>query len=255
MYAEERQQAMAELVARRGRVSVNDLAQEFEVTTETVRRDLSLLENRNLLRRVHGGALPVDSFTVLEQVLSDRDASHIDQKRRIAAAALSLVPVVEATLIIDAGSTTVRLAELLPRDRPLTVFTHSVPVAARLSDLPQVELHLLPGRVRRNTQAAVGVETVEAIAKLRADIAFLGTNGLTLGHGLSTPDTTEAATKEALVASAQRVVVLADSSKIGQERTVRFAQLSDVDVLVTDDGIAPDWVARLEDAGLEVIVA
>ncbi len=255
MYAEERQQAMAELVARRGRVSVNDLAHEFEVTTETVRRDLSLLESRHLLRRVHGGALPVDSFTVLEQVLSDRDASRIDQKRRIAAAGLALLPSVEATLIIDAGSTTVRLAELLPRDSPLTVFTHSVPIAARLCDLPQVELHLLPGRVRRNTQAAVGVETVEALAKIRADLAFVGTNGLTLGHGLSTPDITEAATKEAIVASAQRVVVLADSSKIGEERTVRFASLSDVDVLVTDDGIPPGRVAELEDVGLEVIVA
>lgn len=246
---------MAELVARRGRVSVNELAREFEVTTETVRRDLSLLESRRMVRRVHGGALPVDSFTVLEQLLSDRDVANTEQKHRIAAAAAALLPDAEATLVIDAGSTTVRLAELLPRDRQLTIFTHAVPVAARLADLAQVELHLLPGRVRRNTQAAVGVETVEALARIRADIAFVGTNGITLTHGLSTPDQTEAATKSAIVGCAQRVIVVSDSSKIGQERTIRFASLSDVDVLVTDDGIGDDRRADLEAAGLEVVVA
>jgi DeoR family transcriptional regulator, fructose operon transcriptional repressor len=255
MYAEERQQAMAELVARRGRVSVNELAREFTVTTETVRRDLSLLESRHLLRRVHGGALPVDSFTVLEQLLSDRDASNTDLKRRIAAAGAELLPPAAVTVVVDAGSTTVRLAEALPRDRQLTIFTHSVPVAGRLADLPQVDLHLLPGRVRRNTQAAVGVETVQALGRIRADLAFVGTNGITLGHGLSTPDQTEAATKTAIVACAQRVIVLSDSTKIGQERTIRFAEISDVDVLVTDDGIGEDRRAELEAAGLEVVIA
>lgn len=246
---------MAELVARRGRVSVNELAREFEVTTETVRRDLSLLESRRMVRRVHGGALPVDSFTMLEQLLSDRDAANIEAKHRIATAAVALLPDAEATIVLDAGSTTVRVAELLPRDRQLTVFTHAVPVAARLADVAQVELHLLPGRVRPNTQAAVGVETVDALSRIRADVAFVGTNGLTLAHGLSTPDQTEAATKSAIVRCAQRVIVVADSSKIGQERTIRFASLSDVDVLVTDDGIGDDRRADLEAAGLEVVVA
>jgi DeoR family fructose operon transcriptional repressor len=255
MYAEERQQAMAELVARGGRVSVTELARQFGVTTETVRRDLSALESLHLLRRVHGGALPANSFTVLEQVLSDRDTSHIEQKLRIAQAALAFLPNAEATLLIDAGSTTARLVDSLPRERPFTVITHSVPVAARLAELPQIELHLLPGRVRRNTQAAVGVETVTALSRLRVDVAFLGTNGISVEHGLSTPDHAEAATKAALVASAERVVVLADSSKIGQERTVRFAALSDVDVLVTDGDITREQLGELEDAGLEVVVA
>ncbi|MEZ5097523.1 MAG: DeoR/GlpR family DNA-binding transcription regulator [Nocardioides sp.] len=246
---------MAELVTRRGRVSVNELAEQFQVTTETVRRDLSLLESRRLLRRVHGGALPADSFTVLEQMLSDRDVEHTDEKRVIAAAALAFAPPSGATLIIDAGSTTARLAELLPHDGHFTIFTHAVPVAARLADLPHVELHLLPGRVRRHTHAAVGVETVEALRHIRADLAFIGTNGLTVTHGLSTPDVVEAAVKSAIVASAQRVIVLADSSKIGQERTVRFAELADVDVFVTDSGITPAQTAELEQAGLEVVVA
>jgi DeoR family fructose operon transcriptional repressor len=135
------------------------------------------------------------------------------------------------------------------------VITHAVPVAALLAPLPHVELHLLPGRVRTATQAAVGHTTVEAIRHLRADLAFIGTNGISTRHGLSTPDPEEAATKRALVQSAQRVVVLTDASKVGQERTVRFAELEDLDVLVTDDSIDLADVKAFEAAGLDVIEA
>lgn len=255
MYAEERQQAMAELVTRRGRVSVVELAQTFEVTTETVRRDLSTLESLGLIRRVHGGALPPESVTLLEARLSDRDLANTEAKTNIARAALRFVPSAESTLLIDAGSTTIRMAELLPRDYRLTVFTHAVPVAARLADQPHVELHLLPGRVRRRTLAAVGVETVEALRRIRADVAFVGTNGISAVHGLSTPDHEEAATKSALVAAAQKVVVLCDSSKIGIDRTMQFAKLSDIDVLVTDRQITDEQRAEIESADVEVVIA
>ena len=238
MYAEERQQAIADLVGQRGRVSVVDLAHRFDVTTETVRRDLSALERLNLLRRVHGGAVPAGALTMMEIGLQDRDSANTEQKDRIAGAALDLLPAAGATVLLDAGSTTDRLAGRLPRDLELTIFTHAVPIAARLASYPHVDLHLLPGRVRATTQAAVGTETVEALAGLRVDIAFVGTNGISVGHGLSTPDRDEAATKRAIVASAQQVVVLADASKIGLESTVRFAKLGDVDVLVTDEGIS-----------------
>jgi DeoR family fructose operon transcriptional repressor len=253
MYAAERQQAMAELVTRRGRVSVADLAVEFGVTTETVRRDLDTLEDMRLVRRVHGGALPADSFTVLEAGLSDRGLSHPEEKRRIAEAALAFLPAADAAVILDAGTTTVLLAEMLPKDHRIIAITHAIPVAARLADQPNVELHLLPGLVRANTHAAVGVETVAALARVRAEVAFVGTNGITLEHGLSTPDHTEAATKAAIIGSAQQVVVLADSSKLGQERTVRFADLADIDVLVTDVGADAGQVGALREAGVHVV--
>ena len=105
--------------------------------------------------------------------------------------------------MIDAGSTTARFAAALPRDHRLTVITHAVPVATRLAGLPQIELHLLPGKVRPTTHAAVGAETVAALADLRADVAFLATNGLTVGHGLTTPDSDEAASKRAMIACAR----------------------------------------------------
>jgi DeoR family fructose operon transcriptional repressor len=255
MYAEERQQAMAQLVAARGRLSVAVLAAEYDVTTETVRRDLSTLERMGLVRRVHGGAVPAHSLAVLESGFVERDASNTNQKDDIARAAVDLLPPAGSTVLIDAGSTTSRLASLLPRDHRLTVVTHAVPVAARLAGNTQVELHLLPGRVRTTTQAAVGPETVAALANLRVDAVFLGTNGITADHGLSTPDWDEAATKRAMVASARRSIVLADASKVGTESPHRFAALDEVDVLVTDSALPVADRRALTRAGLEVVVA
>jgi len=246
---------MAQVVRQRGRISVTELAREYDVTTETVRRDLSVLEDRQLVRRVHGGAVPADALTLLEAGLSDRDVEHIEEKQRIAAAALDLLPRADSTVILDAGSTTMRLSKLLPAQLRMTVVTHAVPIAAVLAGKPQLELHLLPGRVRRHTHAAVGPETVEALGQIRADLAFVGTNGLTLEHGLSTPDRTEAAVKRAIVARARRVVLLTDSSKIGVERTISFAAVADIDTLVTDEGIPPADRRAFERAGLEVITA
>jgi DeoR family transcriptional regulator, fructose operon transcriptional repressor len=255
MYAEERHQAIAELVASRGRVAVTELASHFDVTTETVRRDLSQLERLKLLRRVHGGAVSMRSVTMLEAQLSDRDQAQAGEKERIARAAATLLPEGGCTLLLDAGSTTIRLAGQLPPTEQWTVITHAVPIAALLAPLPHVELHLLPGRVRTATQAAVGHSTVDAVRHIRADLAFVGTNGISVRHGLSTPDPEEAATKQAIVASAQRVVALTDATKVGQERTVRFAELEDIDVLVTDSGIEPADLKAFEAAGVEVLTA
>ncbi|HEU4512604.1 MAG TPA: DeoR/GlpR family DNA-binding transcription regulator [Nocardioidaceae bacterium] len=246
---------MAELVSQQGRLSVNELADAYGITTETVRRDLSMLERAGIIRRVHGGAVPAEALTRLETAVGDRDRAHADQKDRIARAALDLLPASGGSVLLDAGTTTSRLASHLPLDLKLTVVTNAVPIAARLAGLSNVDLHLLPGRVRRTTQAAVGEDTVAALGVLRTDVVFLGTNGLDADHGLTTPDYSEAAAKRAMVRAGRRVVVLADSSKIGEDHTVRFADLADVDVLVTDAGVDDVTVKALEDLGVEVVVA
>lgn len=254
MYAEERQQAIAALVAEAGRVSVSDLASRFGVTTETVRRDLSSLERAGLVRRVHGGVVPANALRVLETGVPDRDRSSAEEKDRIAKAALAYVPN-GGTVVLDAGTTTARLAGLLPLDQRLDVITNAVPIAARLAGHPSIGLRVLPGRVRPTTQAAVGDETVAALGRLRTDVAFVGTNGVSAAHGLSTPDHGEAAVKRAIVTGARQVVVLADAAKLGEEHLVRFADLDEIDVLVTDGRAPADQLAALEAAGVEVVVA
>jgi DeoR family fructose operon transcriptional repressor len=255
LYAEERQQSIARLVSQRGRMSVNQLAREYDVTTETVRRDLSTLERMGLVRRVHGGVVPPASVSLIEAGLRERDQVNTDSKERIARAALDQLPPSGGTILLDAGTTTSRLASLLPSDHELTVVTHGVPIAARLAGHLQIDLHLLPGRVRRTTQAAVGAETVDALSHLRVDVAFLGTNGITAEHGFTTPDSEEASVKRALIACARHVVVLADASKFGVETAVRFAAPGEVDVVVTDSDVSPADRRALTKAGLEVVVA
>ena len=121
MYAEERQQAMAQLVSERGRLSVAVIADQFDVTTETVRRDLSALERMGLVRRVHGGAVPASVLAVIESGIGERDLANTDAKDRIAQAAVEHLPAAGGTALFDAGSTTSRLASMLPRDLRLTV--------------------------------------------------------------------------------------------------------------------------------------
>ncbi|HWJ66331.1 MAG TPA: DeoR/GlpR family DNA-binding transcription regulator [Nocardioides sp.] len=255
MYAEERQQAIVSQVGAQGRLSVAEIAELFDVTTETVRRDLTTLEAMGLLRRVHGGAVPASVLTTLEPGLGERDSANTEAKARIAKAALDQLPPPGASILIDAGSTTARFAELLPASHRLVVFTHSVSIAARLAGNAGIELHLLPGRVRAHTHAAVGAATVAAVGALRVDAAYLGANGLSVAHGLSTPDSEEAATKRAFVLAAARVVGLVDSTKVGVDTAVRFASLDEVDVVVTDRGLRPADRKALAAAGPEVVSA
>ncbi|MBF6166490.1 DeoR/GlpR transcriptional regulator [Streptomyces gardneri] len=255
MYAEERQQAIATLVGQRGRVSVTELSDQYGVTTETVRRDLAVLDRMGLVRRVHGGAVPAAALTAIELGTGEREHSRAAEKDRIAKAALEFLPPTGGSVLFDAGTTTARIAALLPTDRELVAVTNSVPIAARLSGHAAVRLHLLGGRVRGVTQAAVGPETQRMLAELRVDVCFLGTNALTTSHGLSTPDIDEAAVKRAMVASAHRVVVVADSTKVGREDLVRFAEVEDVDALVTDTGVPDSVRSELSASGLEVVTA
>lgn len=255
VYAEERQQAMAQLVADHGRLSVSGLAEHYDIAAETVRRDLSVLERRGLVRRVHGGAVAANGRTVIEPGVMACGSANAAEKERIARAAVGLLPPAGSTLLIDAGSTTWRLARMLPRDRPLVVFTHSVPIAALLTPHPRLELHLLPGCVHPARTVAVGAGTIAALEQLRVDSAFVGTHALSLGDGLSTPDHDEAATKRAIVRSARQVIVLCDASKLRQESTVRFANVGEVDVLVTDARIGGAEREGLAEAGVDVVIA
>ncbi|ATL28424.1 DeoR/GlpR family DNA-binding transcription regulator [Streptomyces formicae] len=253
MYAPERQQEILRLARDGGRVDVLSLAETFQVTAETIRRDLKALDRAGLLRRVHGGAIPAGRLD-FEPDLAEREGTAADEKDRIARAALAELPA-EGSVILDAGSTVARVAAALPLESTLTVVTHGLPTAARLADHPGIQLHLIGGRVRQRTRAAVDAWALRAYGEIRADVLFLAANGFSAGGGLTTPDLAEAAVKRAAVAAARRVVLLADSAKHGQEHFARFGDLADVDLLITDTGLDPDDAAAIEAAGTEVVRA
>ncbi|MEW2050630.1 DeoR/GlpR family DNA-binding transcription regulator [Streptomyces sp. NPDC005476] len=253
MYAPERQQEILRLARDGGRVDVLSLAEEFQVTAETIRRDLKTLDRAGLVRRVHGGAIPAGRLD-FEPDFAEREGTSTDEKDRIAKAALAELPA-EGTVILDAGTTVARLAAALPLEAELTVVTHSLPIAACLADHPGMQLHLVGGRVRHRTRAAVDAWALRAYGEIRADVLFIAANGFSAEHGLTTPDLAEAAVKRAAVGAARRVVLLADSAKHGQEHFARFGDLSDVDLLITDSGLSPEDAAAIERGGTEVVRA
>lgn len=251
MYAPERQQAILGHARSVGRVDVNMLAESYDVTPETIRRDLNELERRGLVRRVHGGAIPADRLG-LELPVAQRIEQHPEEKGRIAKAALDQLPD-GGSIIIDAGTTTARFAEMLPADRSFTVVTHALPIAALLAERPNVTLLLVGGQVRPGTLAAVGSWAQTGYQGVLADVAFAGTNGISTARGLTTPDLAEAAVKAALIASARRTVVLADHSKVGRDEFAHVADLSRVDTLITDSEVDADMAQEFHDAGVEVL--
>ncbi|WP_308492207.1 DeoR/GlpR family DNA-binding transcription regulator [Microbacterium terrisoli] len=261
MYAAERQELIEQLLSDDGRVSVQDLSDRFGVTTETVRRDLDALERAGALRRVHGGAVAHANHSTIEPTVTERSHRRTQAKAAIASRALeALGNGFRGSVFFDAGTTTAAVAELLPARLAATggtaeVVTHSLSLAPGLAAADRVALTVVGGRVRGVTAAAVGAGTVRTIGGLRPDIVFVGTNGISAAFGLSTPDSEEAAVKEALVRAARRVVLVADAGKFGAESLVRFAGLDDIDVLVTDVAPTGTLAAALADAGTEVWVA
>ena len=249
MRIEDRHRQIVEQVRGAGRVLVTELAEHFDVTPETIRRDLTALDRSGALRKVHGGAIPAPALP--ETGVTQREQVNPTAKQAIARAALArLVPKPGTTLLIDAGTTTGSLARLLPGDTDLTVITNSVLTAACLAGAGRTRVRILGGQLRGLTQAAVGPEAVEALST-----AVLGANGLSAAHGLSTPDPDEATVKRAMVRSARQVVALVDSTKIGQEHLVSFASLDDIDLLVTDVELPPALIDQLTATETEVLVA
>ena len=252
MYATERQRETLGRVRDAARVHVTTLASELMVTPETIRRDLTALERQGLVRRVHGGAIPVQRPGG-EAGLAAREVLLVAEKERIAKRAVEEVPE-HGTVILDAGTTTSRLAEALPA-HALTVVTNSVPIAVLLAARTEIALHLVGGQVRFQTQAMVGDWAGHALADVCVDVAFMGTNGISAQRGLTTADRQEAAVKRSMMAAARRTVVLADHTKAGADHFASFARLDQVDLLVSDTGLDPDLADEIAAAGPAVVLA
>jgi DeoR family fructose operon transcriptional repressor len=252
MYAEERQRVILERARAAGRVDVAALAAEFDLTYETVRRDLTALERHGVLRRVHGGAIPIERLG-FEPAFATRDSTLTAEKERIAKAALAEVPP-EGAILLDAGSTTGRLAEQLPTDRELTVVTNSLTIAFTLSARPNVTLMLLGGRLRGRTLATVDDWALQGLRDTFVEVAFVGTNGVSAERGMTTPDSSEAMIKRAAIRCARRTVLLADHTKVGNDHFARFGSLDEVDTFITDTGLDERLLHDIEAAGPRVIV-
>jgi DeoR family transcriptional regulator, fructose operon transcriptional repressor len=246
----DRQHAIYLLALSQGSVDVADLARRYGVTTETIRRDLSDMQSRNLLRRVHGGAVPVERISH-EPMLAAREVVNAEEKLRIATKAVDEVPE-RGSVIIDSGSTTQRLAAVFPVDRDVHVVTNSLTAAVTLSRRGLGQLTVLGGAVRTNTLAMVDETTRAELQHMTVDVLFTSCDGLSFQHGLTTPYREEHMIKRAMIERARRVVALVDQSKIGNVQMFSFAAFDEIDVLVTDTRADPEAAAILSSDGISV---
>ncbi len=253
MFQVERRERIMQRLLREGRVDVTDLAESFDVTGETIRRDLTDLQRERLVRRVHGGAIPWRGTAIVPR-LEVREGINVDEKRRIAAAATGEVPE-RGSLIIDSGSTALHLADQLDRERDLTVITNSIPIirSLALTDRPQVVV--LGGALERRTMAMVDETGAELLRDITVDVLFIGCDGMSPETGFTTPYRSEVAIKRAMMASARRIVMMFDHSKIGSEQLFRFATVDEVDVIITGSEVDDATAARMESLGPVVIRA
>lgn len=244
----ERRQELINAVRTHGRLEVALAASELGRSTETIRKDLIALESQGLLRRVHGGALQLPSVTFEPDIASRTE--NLVEKRRIAARAIEEVPE-DGAIFIDAGSTTQVFAELLPDAAGLQVFTNALTVAGILAGKTLLSCHTLGGRVRPNSLAEVGSYALRALDDFHFDVAFVGTNAASFNRGLSTPDPEEAAMKRAMIVNSERVVLLADHTKFARNSLVRYADLAEIDLVITGIEIEDGYRAALAEVDVE----
>lgn len=247
LFQVERQRQITQLANDDGRVDVAALAARFDVTTETIRRDLSELQRQRLLRRVHGGAIPWDEVRHEPTLLAREDQSSAE-KRRIALAALEEVPE-EGSIIIDSGSTLAHFARTLTSDRQLTVVTNSVPVILASQPMDNLDVVVIGGKLRKNTLAFVDSHGVEALRNILVDTMFVSCDGASVSRGFTTPYRAETAIKRAMMAAARRVVMLFDHTKINNDQLFRFADPQEIDTIITGEEADPQVLREFEKLG------
>jgi DeoR/GlpR family transcriptional regulator of sugar metabolism len=230
-FPDERQAYVAHMVANQGKVRVSQLTAHFGISEPTVRKDLSVLEQKGLLKRTHGGAVSVRP--PMEQEVASRQARNWEAKVAIARAAVRLLSSGEA-VFLDNGSTIQQIAQaLVSSGLRLTVVTDAPAVAAAVAEAPGLTHILLGGQLRKLSDCLVGPLATENLKMFQIGTAFIGASGVSEG-GVTVSDLSESRLKAAVVAQAHRVIVPVDHSKIGLSDFVKVCELDEIDGIVTD---------------------
>lgn len=241
----QRKQLILEALRRDGQVVAKTLSAEFDVSEDTIRRDLRELATEGQLQRVHGGALPASPAAV--------DLAGRERIESASKAAGMIAP--GQIAFVDGGTTAVQLARHLPRDLRATIVTHSPSIAVELAGHAQLEVVMIGGRLFRHSMVNVGAAAIEALSHIRADLYFMGVTGVHPQAGLSTGDIEEAYVKRALAEHAAETVVLASAEKLNAASAYRIADVSAASTIVVERGTAETLTAPFEALGLTVVRA
>lgn len=252
MYEVERKSRILEILKENQRVDVQGLNKILQVSESTIRRDLKELEESNLLKRTHGGAIALNSVN-FEPTFSEKEVSNSELKKAIAEKALEQIGEGDV-ILLDSGTTMLYLAKELKRFRKLTVVTNAISIAQELQTYEGIEVIMLGGSLRKGILSLVGPFAEQILSMIHVDKAFIATNGIDTREGLSTPNVDEASIKRKMIASAKKTILLADSSKVGVVNLVKFASLSDIHSFITDKGIDESSMSELMKSGMDVYI-
>jgi DeoR/GlpR family transcriptional regulator of sugar metabolism len=254
--AAERRSQIAQMVLENGRVLVADLVRQFEVTETSIRRDLTLLEQANRLKRIHGGAIPIPGSSRTDS-FAEKKELHIQAKERIGKVAAELIRAKDIVLL-DSGTTTLHVvrhvASALRNSSMITLVSNSQPVAQEVLSWPAPNLTILGGLYLPDYQATVGPQTLAQLQELSADKVFLGADGLTLGSGATTANILMAEVDRMMVEHSRQVILVTDSSKIGRVGFVPVKPVAAIHTLITDTNAPTEFVAAIRDMGVEVLL-
>ncbi len=248
----ERHQHILTAVKAEGKVTVLDLCNQLNVSSVTIRKDLKLLETKNLLFRTHGGATISNPYT-RDRHVNEKEKIKGVEKTGIAAVAASLVEP-DDCIIIASGTTVQFFARALKPQGKLTVITAALNVATELNEHPDIEVLVLGGILRKSSSSGTGLYAEKMLEDFSCSKLFLGVDGIDIEFGITTTHVMEAQLNRKMIHAAQKTIVITDSSKFGKRGFGRICGLEEVDQIITDAGISDHMQEKLKGMGIEVTI-
>lgn len=248
----ERHQYILDKLKKEGTVNVLDLCEDLNVSSVTIRKDLKVLEDKNLLFRTHGGGTLSNPYTS-DRHVNEKEKIKAEEKMDIGAAAASLITPNDC-IIIASGTTVLSLAKNIHPQGNLTVITAALNVATELNRHPEIEILLLGGILRKSSSSGTGMYAEKILEDFSCSKLFLGVDGIDMEFGLTTTHVMEAQLNRKMIQAAQKTIVLADSSKFGKRGFGKICGLEDVEQVITDKGISAHMVEMLQGMGIEVTI-
>lgn len=250
MIITERHEHILSNLKQNGKVEVQQLSTELEVSEVTIRKDLRLLEDKGLLFRTHGGATQTNPYTS-DKPVQVKELVHSEEKNSIAQEAIKLIGDNDS-VILGSGTSILAMARSLQPEGRLNVITAAINVSMALAGNENIEILQLGGQLRHSSTSVVGPYAEQFLENITCGMLFLGVDGIDLDFGITTTNLSEASLNQKFIEVAQSTVVLADSSKFGKRGFGRICNLDQIQHIITDDGVSAEVVQELENRGVKV---
>lgn len=248
----ERHEYILNKISKKGKLNIDELAKEMKVSGVTIRKDLKLLEEKNLLFRTKGGA-SINNPYAGDKPINEKECINTDEKKKIAKAAISLIKNVDS-IMIGSGTTAFALATALHPSKKITVITPALKVGLELSSRNNIEVLQLGGVIRSNSSSVAGGYALQVLETISCELLFLGVDGIELDYGATISNLTEATLNRKMIETAQTLILLADSSKFNRRGVAKICSVEQIDYIITDDKIPVHLVNQFEDKGVKIII-